>query len=131
MRARSLSCLGVAFAWLMPHAIADAQTPPSDRGLARPSAAAVEQARALYEEGVKFYNVASYPQAIDSFRRAYLLDPRPSLLYDIAQAYRLTGPSGCDNALQFYRSYLREEPDAPDRASVLTQVRAMEECARS
>jgi tetratricopeptide (TPR) repeat protein len=82
-----------------------AQTPPVD-------------VEALYTEGVRHYNVGEYDAAIDAFKRAYLISNSPSLLYNIAQAYRKKGPSGCEPALEFYRSYLRERPAAPDRASI-------------
>src|SRR5262245_31930482 len=65
------------------------------------------QARALYAEGVKQYNLQNYDQAIAAFKQSYLLSENPPLLYNIAQAYRQKGPPGCASALGFYQGYLR------------------------
>jgi tetratricopeptide (TPR) repeat protein len=91
---------------------------------ARPGAKAVERAkdkqraRALYDEGLRHYNVAEYPAAIDAFKEAYLLSGDPELLFDVAQAYRLSGD--CEQALRFYKNFLRENPHAAN----LTEVNA-------
>src|SRR5262245_49262547 len=96
------ACTALAIAGLRP---AVAQTPAAD-------------AEALYATGVRQYNVGEYDAAIDAFKRAYLISSEPSLLYNIAQAYRKKGPSGCKRALEFYRGYLRARPATPDRASI-------------
>jgi tetratricopeptide (TPR) repeat protein len=83
---------------------------------------------ALYTEGVRQYNVGEYDAAIDAFKRAYLISNAPSLLYNIAQAYRKKGPPGCEPALEFYRSYLRERPAAPDRASIEVTMDELDPC---
>ena|SRR6266850_2241403 len=67
------------------------------------------KAKALYDEGLRHYNVAEYTQAIDAWKQAYLLSKKPLLLFNIAQAYRLSGD--CAQALTFYDSYTRDEPD--------------------
>lgn len=87
--------------------------------------------RAQYEEGQRHYNLGEYDEAILAFREAYLLSSAPSLLYNIAQAYRLRGPGNCGHALTFYRSYLRERPNAADREKVERLAASVEECART
>jgi tetratricopeptide (TPR) repeat protein len=86
-------------------------------------------ARDLYDAGVKHYNVRDYDRAIESFKQAYLLWPSAGLLYNLAQSYRQKGPASCGEAADFYRSYLRERPDAPDRREVETKVAETERCA--
>ncbi|MBK7858938.1 MAG: hypothetical protein IPJ65_10040 [Archangiaceae bacterium] len=85
------------------------------------------RAGALYEEGLKHYNVAEYEQAIDRFKQAYLLTRAPELLFNVAQAYRLWG-GHCELALQSYKSYLREDPKSPKRAKVEGYVAELEKC---
>jgi tetratricopeptide (TPR) repeat protein len=94
---------------------AAAQDPPDD-------------VEALYAEGVRQYNVGEYDAAIGAFKRAYMISNAPSLLYNIAQAYRKKGPSGCESALEFYRSYLRERPAAPDRATIEATMDELTPC---
>jgi tetratricopeptide (TPR) repeat protein len=89
-------------------------------------AADEKQARALHAEGVRRYNLAEYDKAIDAFRRAYELAQFPGLLFNIAQAYRQQ--RDCGQALEFYRSYIRQKPDASDRAQVDALVVEMEAC---
>jgi hypothetical protein len=66
------------------------------------------KAKKLYDEGLKHYNVAEYPDAIKAWKEAYLLSKKPLLLFNIGQAFRLSGD--CKQALVFYDSYQREEP---------------------
>jgi len=98
--------------------------------LSRPAVAQAPAAdvEALYAEGVRRYNVGEYDAAIDAFKRAYLISNAPSLLYNIAQAYRKKGPRGCEPALEFYRSYLRARPTAPDRASIEATIDELDPC---
>jgi tetratricopeptide (TPR) repeat protein len=98
-------------------------------GVAHAEPAHEPSARELYEEGARRYNLAEYDDAISAFKEAYRRSNSPSVLYNIAQAYRKKGPSGCAQALEFYRSYLRERPDADDRDTVYAQIDEMNTCA--
>jgi tetratricopeptide (TPR) repeat protein len=84
----------------------------------------------LYEEGLKHYRLAEYDDAITAFRQAYRLSNAPEFLYDIAQSYRLKGPSNCAQALQFYKTYINIAPDTPKRAAVEAAITDMETCSR-
>lgn len=73
---------------------------------AKPSkdTAATAQARALYEHGLNEYRRRDYRRAIMFYEQSLKLSQRPSLLFNIAQCYRmLEDPS---RALDFYRQYL-------------------------
>jgi tetratricopeptide (TPR) repeat protein len=72
-------------------------------------AANVEAAKAKYKEGVVLYNVKEYADAIAKFKEAYKLNADPAYLYNIAQAYRLAGD--CENAVSFYKTFLRDAPE--------------------
>jgi outer membrane biosynthesis protein TonB len=65
------------------------------------------KAKQLYDEGFRHFNVAEYPQAIDSWKQAYLISKKPLLLFNIAQAYRLSGD--CKQAMTFYDNYQNSE----------------------
>jgi hypothetical protein len=67
------------------------------------------KAKALYDEGLRHYQVAEYPQAIDAWKESYLLSKKPLLLFNIGQAYRLSGD--CKQAMTFYDNYQDAEPN--------------------
>lgn len=83
-----------------------------------------DAARAAFERGTRHYNLAEYPKALDEFREAYRNYPEPSFLYNIAQCYRQVGDK--PNAIRFYRTYLRETPNAPNRDEVNRLIAALE-----
>lgn len=103
---------------------ASAQTPAPSRARAP---ADLARAKSAFDEGVRQYNVGDYATAVESFRTAYLSSGRADILFNIAQAYRLAGD--CARAELSYRSYLREKPDAPDRAGVERRIEEMSACA--
>ena len=79
-------------------------------------ASRVREARAHYEQAVSYYNLDEFAPALAEFREAYRLKPDPSFLFNIAQCHRKLGEN--DQALDYYRKYLRNLPDAPNRADV-------------
>jgi len=105
-------------------------------------AAPEQEARRLYDLGARHYNLGEYAAAIEAYQQAYRLVAEPLLLYDIAQAFRLSaeqrGPGEpgrareLREALRFYNNFLGELPDAPNRAVVedhittLTRALALE-----
>src|SRR6185503_4767722 len=66
------------------------------------------KAKQLYDEGLRHYQVAEYTQAIDAWKQAYLISKKPLLLFNIGQAYRLSGD--CAQAMTFYDNYQEAEP---------------------
>lgn len=83
------------------------------------------KAVALYKEGLNHYNLAEWPEAIKAWKGSYLLSKKPLLLFNIGQAYRLSGD--CKQAMTFYDSYQREEPN-PKNAAELEEALAL--CAK-
>jgi tetratricopeptide (TPR) repeat protein len=75
-----------------------------------------QEARGLYDEGLRHYNVAEYAEAIAAFKAAYLVSGDSKLLFNVAQSYRLSGD--CEQALRFYKNFLRENPHAANVAEV-------------
>jgi tetratricopeptide (TPR) repeat protein len=98
---------------------------------AQPATGREREAAALYQQGLKHYNLGEYDQAIAALKRAYLLVEAPEFLFNIAQAYRKKGPGSCKHALEFYRSYLRAQPESPKRSNVDAMIADMEQCART
>src|SRR5690348_18430374 len=77
------------------------------------------KAKALYDEGLRHYQVAEYPEAIEAWKQSYLLSKKPLLLFNIGQAYRLSGD--CKHAMTFYDNY--QEADAkPSNQDELDQA---------
>jgi len=120
----TLAILGVLVCAALPPRLAWAQ------GLEEPQAPAdmEAKARALYERGIRHYNLFEYDQAIEAFKEGYKLSGIPAFLFNIAQSYRLKGD--CVQALLFYRNYLRSHPDAENRKIAEEKMAAMEECVR-
>ncbi|HWU91226.1 MAG TPA: tetratricopeptide repeat protein [Kofleriaceae bacterium] len=91
---------------------ADAPVPPRAREL-------TARGRELHEQG-------DYAGAIAAFKEAYVLAPRPGLLFNIAQAYRLLGD--CDDAEHMYRRYLATDPSPEQRALAEAHLAAVVLC---
>jgi tetratricopeptide (TPR) repeat protein len=90
-----------------------------------PTPEAQAEAKRLYEEGTNAYNLSEYKEAIEKYRAAFKLVPKPFFLYNIAQAYRLNGD--LKPAEQFYKNFLNALPDAPNRAEVEAQIQSLED----
>jgi tetratricopeptide (TPR) repeat protein len=97
--------------------------------LAQPESDDEARARELFHEGSDLYDRARYDEAIERFEEAYRLSLRPGLLFNIAQAYRLKGPSFCGTALRYYERDLDGEPEASNRAEVEELAQEMRLCA--
>jgi tetratricopeptide (TPR) repeat protein len=82
-------------------------------------------ARQHFEEGTRAYNLGEFKRAADEYREAYHLSADPALLYNIAQAYRLD--KNAEQALFFYRSYLRNSPNSSHQQEVEQRIRILEE----
>src|SRR5678816_1480353 len=81
------------------------------------------KAKSLYEEGLKHYNLGEYDSAIAAFKSAYAISSAPGLLFNIAQSYRLK--KDYEEASNFYLTYLRLKPDAPNRSDVEQRIEEM------
>jgi hypothetical protein len=81
-------------------------------------------AREHYEKGTSFYDLGRYPEAIKEFEAAYELKKDPALLFNLAQAYRLAG--NAEQALHFYKTYLRYVPRPPNKAEIDDRIAALE-----
>src|SRR5207302_1640496 len=80
-----------------------------------------DEARELYKKGMTHYEIGEFDAAIEAFKRAYQLTSAPGLLFNIAQVYRMKKDP--EQAVYFYRTYLRLMPDASNRADVEVLIR--------
>ena len=85
---------------------------------------AKKAANEAYREGQRQYELNNFPTALEHFKQAYTLYDEPALLYNIAQCYRQLGDD--EKANQFYKSYLRKVPDAPNRDEVARLIAALD-----
>lgn len=85
-----------------------------------------DDAKALYLEGARLYDVGRYDEAVAHFQRAYLITGAPTLLLNIGQAQRLAG--ACSLSAASYRRYLEKAPDARHRSEVERRVQEMDAC---
>ena len=91
----------------------------------KPTKAQKAKAKALYDEGLRYYNVGEYDRAVEKFKESYVVVAAPLLLFNIAQAYRLAGDY--EAALRSYRTYLRELPRPDNKQQVDQAVKICEE----
>ena len=84
-----------------------------------------DRARAIYTEGAKVFDAGRFDVALDQFKRAYLLEPSPALLFNMGACLeRLDRPHDAADEL---RSYLRAQPAAANRSDVESRIRGLEE----
>jgi tetratricopeptide (TPR) repeat protein len=84
-----------------------------------------EKARATYRLGIQHYNLAEYGAALESFKQAYREYEEPTLLFNIAQCHRQLGQK--QEAVTFYKTYLREVPSAENREEVKRLIGVLEQ----
>src|SRR5262249_28463094 len=118
MEAMTRGCLlvGLCLFCALSPASAD-ESPAEDETLTK--------ARAYYDEAQTEYAIGRFAHAIELYKQAYALTQRPSMLFNIAQAYRLANDP--TQAKFFYESYLRRVPDAPNRPEIEQRIDEMEQ----
>ena len=82
-------------------------------------------AREHYQKGTSFYDLGRYNEAIKEFEAAYEIKNDPALLYNLAQSNRLAGNS--EQALHFYRTYLRYVPAAKNHAEIEDRIKQLDQ----
>jgi tetratricopeptide (TPR) repeat protein len=83
-----------------------------------------QTARDHYIKGTRLFDLGRFDDAIKEYEAAYEIKDDPVLLYNIAQAHRLAGHS--QQALFYYKSFLRRAPKTPNRVEVETKVAELE-----
>lgn len=83
-----------------------------------------QEARDLFKLGKQAFDEGRFERALMYFKDAYVLSRRAALLSNIGSA--LDRLRRDDEALEAYKSYLEQVPDAPNRAFVEERVRVIE-----
>jgi tetratricopeptide (TPR) repeat protein len=100
--------------------------------LASPPARAQTEAQKLeakehYTRATRLYEVGKYNDAIEEYQKVYLLVDDPNMLFNIAQCHKLSDRP--EEAVRFYRNFLRRSPNAPNRALVEKLIAEAEKAA--
>ena len=88
-------------------------------------AAALEEARQHVAKAKVHYDLGEFKEAADEYITVYRLRPIPAILFNVAQAYRQGGLY--EKARQFYKSYLRESPEAKNKGMIEQAIKDMDE----
>lgn len=91
---------------------------------ARADDAAAAAAREHYQKATSYYDLGKYTEAIKEFEAAYEIKNDPALLYNLAQSNRLAG--NAEQALHFYRTYLRYVPHPANRVEIDDRIKQLE-----
>ncbi len=78
------------------------------------------KAREHFKNARRLYDLGKYKDAIEAYQQAYLNVEDPVFLYNIAQSYRLDNQP--EEAIKFYKTYLRRSQDAANRADVEQKI---------
>jgi PEGA domain-containing protein len=104
--------------------------------LARPAHAAdaPDQGKTLFTAGASAYAAGQFNAAIQAFDESYRLEPRPGVLFSIAQAHRRQyyvdkRPEHLKLAIQNYRDYLSKVSDGGRRADAAQALSELEPIA--
>jgi tetratricopeptide (TPR) repeat protein len=81
-------------------------------------------AKAHYTAGLQHFNLSEFEQALVEFKEGYRSKADPVFLFNIGQCHRKLGH--LDEAITFYRTYLREAPDANNRSEVERRIEELE-----
>lgn len=88
------------------------------------NADSLQEAKDHYDRGMAHYELGEFAAAVEEFKAAYARSQAPGLLFNLAQASRLN--KDYEQALHFYRTYLRVRPDAANRDDVEKRIAELE-----
>lgn len=75
-----------------------------------------KQARKLFAEAEKYYNLGKFKDALEMYSKAYEVVQLSGFLFNIGQCHRMLG--NYERAVFFYRGYLRGGRSIPNRSMV-------------
>ncbi len=88
-----------------------------------PTPEAKQSAAALARQAIADYKAGNYEKALAETEEAYKQDPRPGLVYNLAQCHRAL--QHWERAEFFYRDYLEQVPKAPNRSALTKLIEEM------
>jgi tetratricopeptide repeat protein len=95
---------------------------PASRSFA--AADETSAAREHAQKGKAFMDLGKYNEAAAEYEAAYAEKQDPTLLLNLAQAYRMAGNG--NKAIFFYRKYLQHVPKSPYRADIEDKIATLE-----
>jgi len=100
-----------------PSAIAAGPTPSPGPA---PTESQLADAKQHYAAASRLYDLAEYDGALREFKEAYRAVDDPAFLFNIAQCHRKLGHA--QDAITFYKNYLRRAPHAANKAEVERRI---------
>lgn len=67
-----------------------------------------DEARGHFKLGKAYQDQGAFERAAEEYKLAYEADPRPEMLFNIAQAYRLAKQK--EQAIEYFKQYLAKQP---------------------
>lgn len=74
------------------------------------------RAQKLFAEGVTFYKLGKFADAVDRYAKAYKIVPLPGFLYALGQSHHKL--AHFKKAVHFYQMYLRDNPGTPKSKAI-------------
>lgn len=95
------------------------------------SADALKKAQNAFDNAQVLYLQGKFDEAAQGFQDAYAARPFPQFLYNVGASYHLKGKQTADpesfaKAVEYYRKYLAEDPQASDKAKVEKAIGVLE-----
>ncbi len=91
-------------------------------------ASAAQEARQHFLRGMEHFQARQYRDAVHEFQLAARLVPSADLWFNIARAYEeIDDEQSLQQAVEYYRRYLRDRMDPPDRTQVEARIGVLEE----
>jgi hypothetical protein len=95
------------------------------------SADALKKAQAAFDQAQLDYVQGKYDEAAKGFQDAYAARPFPQFLYNVAASFHMKGKKTSDvpsykQAVDYYKKYLAEEQNAPDKPKVEKTIGILE-----
>jgi hypothetical protein len=92
---------------------------------------ALRKAQAAFDQAQTDYLSGKYDEAAAGFQEAYSARPFPQFLYNVGASYHMKGKKTSDvpsyeKAVDFYKKYLKDEPQATDKAKVEKAIGVLE-----
>jgi len=81
-------------------------------------------AKEHFINGQEYYEQGRYKEAVEEFQKAYDLDPRPLLLYNIAQAYEKLG--NLPKSVDYLKQFLKKDTQKTDTKTVQNKIANLE-----
>ncbi len=93
--------------------------------------ASLKRAQEAFDQAQVDYLQGNFDAAADGFKKAYEARPFPQFLYNIGASYHMKGKKTNDvdsygKAVEYYKRYLTEDPQAPDKTKVNKSISVLE-----